>query len=84
MTSQWFAAAAILATALLPCGWMAWRRGTLAGVVALELAGVLTTLTLVCLVVAYQRPSYANVPLLAAALSWLGGLVVVRLLDRRP
>jgi multisubunit Na+/H+ antiporter MnhF subunit len=84
VTSQWLAAATVLAVTLLPCAWIAWRRGTLSGVIALELAGVLTTLTLVCLVVAYQRPSYSNVPLLAAALSWLGGLAVVRLLDRRP
>lgn len=84
MTTQWLAAATVLIAALVPCGWVAWRRSALHGVVALELAGVLTTLALVCLAVGYQRSSYANVPLVAAVLTFVGGLIFVRFLDRRP
>ena len=84
MTAQWLAAATVLIAALVPCGWVALRRSVLHGLVALELAGVVMTLALVCLTVGYQRSSYANVPLVAAFLTWVGGLVFVRFLDRRP
>jgi multisubunit Na+/H+ antiporter MnhF subunit len=80
----WLAAATVLIAMLLPCAWVAWRRGTLAGVVAVEIAGVVATLAFICLAVGFQRSSYANVPLLAAVLTWLGGLVLVRFVDRRP
>lgn len=84
MTSLWLAAATVLIACLLPCGWIAWRRGRLDGLVALEFGGVLTTLALVCLTVGYQRSSYGNLPLVAAVLTWLGSLIFVRFMDRRP
>jgi hypothetical protein len=38
----------------------------------------------VCLSVGLQRPSYTNVPIFAALLTWSAGLVFLRFMDRRP
>ena len=84
MTTVWLSAALALTITLLPCGWVAFRRRAFDGLVAMELAGVLATLILVCLAVGFQRSSYAGVPLLAAFVTWVSGLVFVRFMDRRP
>jgi multisubunit Na+/H+ antiporter MnhF subunit len=51
-------------------------------VVALELCGTTITLALLCLAEGYHRGVYFNVPLVAAAVVWVGGLVFVRFLGR--
>jgi multicomponent Na+:H+ antiporter subunit F len=84
MESVWLATATVFIAGLAPCGWIAWRRRALSGLVAVELAGVLTTLALVCLSIGFQRSSYASLPLLTAVLTWVSGLIYIRFLDRRP
>lgn len=82
MATAWLLSALVLLSGVAVCGLAAWRRPTFEALVALELAGTLTTATLVCLTVGLQQPSYGNVPIVAAVLNWVGGLVYVRFLDR--
>lgn len=82
MPAAWLASAAVLLIGVTACGVAAWRRSMFEALVALELAGTLSTIALVCLSVGYQRSVYANVPLIAAILNWAGSLVFVRFLDR--
>lgn len=80
--TPWVAAGTFLLACVGACGVAAWRRKTFEALIAMELAGVLTTLALVCLTVAYQRTTYGDVPIISAVLTWVGGLVFVRFLDR--
>lgn len=80
--TAWLLAAALLLLAVLTCGLAAARRRTFEALVALQFAGTLTTITLVCLTVGLQASSYGNVPVVAAVLTWSGTLICVRFLDR--
>lgn len=82
MITAWLAAATVLLVGVGVCGLAAWRRPPFPALVALELAGTLATVTLVCLTVGFQRSSYGNVAIVAAVLNWVGSLVYVRFLDR--
>ena len=76
----------IAATALLagfvPLGWIAARRRPIDGLVALQLAGTLTVLILMCLSAGFQRDFEYSVAVVAAVVSWIGGLVFARFLGR--
>lgn len=80
--TAWLASATVLIVGMLLCGLAAARRPVFEAVVALELAGSLVTIALVCLAVGFQRSVYGNVPVIAAVLNWVGSLVYVRFLDR--
>jgi multisubunit Na+/H+ antiporter MnhF subunit len=54
----------------------------LEGVVALELAAATVVLVLLCLSEVYHRSIYFNVPMVAAALFWIGSLVFARFFGR--
>lgn len=80
--TAWSAAASFLLVGAAVCGIAAWRRDAFAALLALELAGTLVTMVLVCLTVGFQRSVYGDVPVMAALLNWIGSLVYVRFLDR--
>lgn len=82
MLTEWLLSAAVLVAGVGLCGVAAWRRQPFEALIALEMAGTLTTVALVCLTVGFQRTSYGDVPLMAAVLDWVGALVFVRFLDR--
>jgi multicomponent Na+:H+ antiporter subunit F len=77
---------AVAATALLvllvPLGAAATRRRPLDGLIALQLAGALATLTFVCLAEAFHRSTYFGVAVICAVTSWASGLVYARFLGR--
>ena len=77
-------AAAALLLGLVPLGAVAMRRRAVDGFVALELAGSLLVLVLLCFAEGFHRSVYYDVPVVAAATSWVGGLVVARFLGRIP
>jgi multisubunit Na+/H+ antiporter MnhF subunit len=77
---------AIAGTALL-CGFVplavvALRARSIDGVVALQLAGTVTTLVLLCLSESFHRSSYFDLPVICAVMTWIGGLVFARFLGR--
>ena len=80
--SVFLVAATVLLVVLLLPGYVCARGRALEGVVALELFGVTTTLVLLCLAEGYHRGIYFNVALVAALVTWIGGLVFVRFLAR--
>jgi multicomponent Na+:H+ antiporter subunit F len=77
---------AIAATALLlgfvPLAAVLLRERAIDAVIALELAGSTATLVLLCLAESFHRSSYFNLPVAAALLTWLSGLIFVRFVGR--
>ena len=75
-------AATILIASYVPLGWTMVRRRPLDGGVALELCGTIAVLVLLCLAEGFHRSFEYSVAVVAAVLSWIGGLVFVRFLGR--
>lgn len=75
-------AGTLLLAMFVPLGAVAvWRR-PVDGLVALELAGAILVLVLLCLAEGFHRSTYYGVAVIAASLSWLGGIVFARFLGR--
>ena len=74
------------ATALLlgyvPLLWVALRRRPIDGLVALEACGVVLVLVLLCLADGFHRSFVYSVAIVAAVMTWIGGLVFARFLGR--
>ena len=75
-------AATVLVAALAPLLVVASLRRPLDGLVALEAAGAILTLTLLCLSAGLEQPTFFTVPIIAAVASWIGCLVFARFLGR--
>ncbi|HZX93375.1 MAG TPA: monovalent cation/H+ antiporter complex subunit F [Myxococcales bacterium] len=81
--SAWLAGALALCAGLAPCAAVALRaQDVMERVVALEMASVLVTLALVMLAEAMQRTLFLDLALTQALLSFGGGLVFARFLER--
>jgi multicomponent Na+:H+ antiporter subunit F len=78
----WLVGATALLAGLVPCGWVALQETRADALVALELAGTLTTLVLVLLAEGFHRGFYMTVPLALAFLGFVGALVIARFLGR--
>lgn len=81
MNAFTIAALALLA-GYVPLGVVLLRAREVDGVVALELGGVLATLDLMCLGEGFHRGVYFDVPVICAAVTWIGGLVFARFIGR--
>lgn len=75
-------AATVLLAALAPLLLAASLRRPIDGLVALETAGAVATLTLLCLSVGLGESILFTVAVVAAVASWIGGLVFARFLGR--
>jgi multicomponent Na+:H+ antiporter subunit F len=75
-------AATALLLGYLPLGWVALRRSPIDGFVALQLGGAVAVLVLMCLAEGLHRSFEYALPIVAALLSWAGGLVFARFLGR--
>ena len=75
-------AATALLLGFVPLGLVALRREPIDGVVALQLAGTLVVLILLCFAEGFHRSFEYTLPIVAAVMSWIGGLVFVRFLGR--
>jgi multisubunit Na+/H+ antiporter MnhF subunit len=83
MNAFTIAATALLA-GFLPCGVVLARaREPIDAVVALELCGAVAVLVLLCLGQGFNASTYFNVPVVAAAVTWISGLIFARFLGRR-
>lgn len=75
-------AASALLVGFLPLAIVALRTRPIDGVVALQLAGTVGTLVLLCLAEGLHRSFLYALPVVSALMSWIGGLVFVRFLGR--
>jgi multisubunit Na+/H+ antiporter MnhF subunit len=79
----WLVGATALLAGLLPCGWVVLRGRLTEALVGLELGGTVVTVVLVLLAEGFHRSSYFTLPLVLAALSFVGTLAFIRFLGNR-
>jgi multisubunit Na+/H+ antiporter MnhF subunit len=79
---MWFWAVLGLLACQVPLLWATVRSQPMAGVVAVEQAGVVTVLVLLLLAEGLQRPSFVDLSLALALLLLGGGLVFARFMER--
>ena len=82
MSNVWLWGATALLIALIPCGITCFRGKALDRLVGLEMAGVVITLDLVLLAEGFHRLPFYDIPLTLAILSFGGGMVFARFLER--
>ncbi|TMM13179.1 MAG: hypothetical protein E6F98_06640 [Actinobacteria bacterium] len=74
--------AAALLFGFVPLGIVAVRSRPIDGLVALEAAGVLATLVLLCFAEGFHRSFEYGLAVVAAVASWTSGLIFARFLGR--
>jgi multicomponent Na+:H+ antiporter subunit F len=79
---EWTVAAFALLLGLVPCGVVCLRGEPTERLVGLEMAANLEALVLLLLAVAYRRSIYLDLALALALLTFAGGLVFARFLER--
>jgi multisubunit Na+/H+ antiporter MnhF subunit len=79
----WLIGATALLAGLIPCGWVLLRGRRTDALVALELGSTIVTVVLVLLAQGFHRSSYFTLPLVLAALSFVGTLAFIRFLGDR-
>jgi multicomponent Na+:H+ antiporter subunit F len=78
----WLAAAAGVSVTLIPCADMCLRGGPERRLVGLEMTGILVTIALVLFTVGFGRLPFMDLPLALAIMSFGGGLVFARFLEK--
>ena len=78
----WLWSALALLAAFLPCLYVCAFKPIEDRLVALEFASVIVTLELLLLAEGFRRPSFFDLPLTLAFLSFGGGMVFARFLQR--
>lgn len=80
--NPWLLTAAVLLIALLPCGIVCLRGDPADRLVGLETAGTIAALILLLLAEGFHRLPFADLGLALALLTFGGGLVFARFLER--
>jgi multicomponent Na+:H+ antiporter subunit F len=80
--NAWLWAAFALLFSLVPCMIVCFRGDLADRLVGLEMASVLVTVELVLLCQGFQRPSFYDLPLTLVLLSFGGGMVFARFVQR--
>lgn len=80
--NAWLISATALLFTLIPAGIVAFRGDAMDRLVGFEMAAIITTLTLTLLAHGFQRMPFYDIALATALLSFGGGLVFVRFLER--
>ncbi len=78
----WLIAAAALMFGLIPCGIVVFTRDAMNRLAGLEMAGMIETLILIFLAQGYNNTNFYDLALAMALLSFGGGLVFARFLER--
>jgi multisubunit Na+/H+ antiporter MnhF subunit len=78
----WLLAALALMLGLIPCSIVIYREPPMDRLVGLELASVIVCLLLLLIAQGLHRPPFFDLALAAALLSFAGGLVFARFLER--
>ena len=80
--NAWLISATVLLFTLVPAGIIAFRGDPMDRIVGFEMASIITTLVLMLLAHGFQRIPLYDIALAAALLSFGGGLVFIRFLER--
>jgi multicomponent Na+:H+ antiporter subunit F len=80
--NAWLISATVLLFALAPAALVAFRGDAMDRLVGLQMAATVTTLILMLLAQGFQRIPFYDIALASALLSFGGGLVFVRFLER--
>ncbi len=80
--NAWLLAALALLIGLVPCGIVCLRTTPMERLVGLEMAGTVDTLIFLVLAQAYHQAIFFDLALVLALLSFAGGLVFARFLER--
>jgi len=78
----WLIASGVLLLALLPCGIAAFRGSPMERLLGLEMAGIVEVMFLVTFALAIHRENFVDLALAMALLTFGGGLVFARFLER--
>lgn len=78
----WLLGSCVLIFALVPCGIVAFRGDVAERLVGLEMASIIATFLLVMFAEGTRRTNFYDVALALALLSFGGGLVFARFLER--
>lgn len=78
----WLIAAGVLLLALMPCAFVAFRAAVMDRLIAVELAGIISTLFILTLAQGLGRPSILDLALALALLSVLSTLLYGYFLER--
>ena len=80
--NPWLMAAAAVSAGLIPCADMALRGGPERRLVGLEMTSILAIIILVMLTIGFGRYPFMDLPLALAIMSFGGGLVFTRFLEK--
>ena len=80
--NPWLIAGAAVCTALVPCADMCLRGTPERRLVGLEMTSILVTIAMVLLTVGFGRSIFIDLPLALAIMSFGGGLVFARFLEK--
>ena len=84
MNPAFVAAAIVLILCLVALTSVALWAEAADGLPALQLGGAVTTMALVCLSVGLKSTAMTGVALISGVLTWAGGLVYARFMEREP
>ena len=80
--NPWLIASAALLLAIVPCGVAAFRGSAMERLLGLEMAGIVEAMFLVTFAIALNQPNFLDLALTMALLTFGGGLVFARFLER--
>lgn len=80
--NSWYIAAIAVSACLIPCADMCLRGSPERRLVGVEMTGMIVTIALVLFIVATSRLAFMDLPLALAIMSFGGGLVFARFLEK--
>jgi multisubunit Na+/H+ antiporter MnhF subunit len=80
--NEWEIAAAVLGVALIPCLAMCLLAPAPHGLLAMEIAGVLTTTILMLLAEGFNRQPFIDLAVVLGTMSLVGSLMFARVMER--
>lgn len=82
LTNPWLCAGGAVMATLVPCACMSLRGSPERRLVGVEMASVLIVIALILLCIGFGRPILMDLPLALAIMSFGGGLVYARFLEK--
>jgi multicomponent Na+:H+ antiporter subunit F len=80
--NPWLIAASAVSAALIPCADMCLRGSPERRLVGLEMTGILVIIAMILLAIGFGRSIFIDLPLALAVMSFGGGLVFARFLEK--